>query len=163
MSFSLRGASVFHTGLVEGINFPTVMGWSTVLSRKWISMSPFSMIKWRHVSVEKNTKISWDKWNCRKLCFSRMVLFLISQNVPFGCQFIYRKTLQPVAYVLYCFRENTGTTQCFKIFPNLKTQRIRNCCVLWEKSRGGHLYLIYSCQSVSLLGGPLLALTSSTC
>lgn len=50
---SPNSAAIFHIGLFEVINFLTVIGWSTVLSRKWISVSPFRMIKWGHITVRK--------------------------------------------------------------------------------------------------------------
>lgn len=50
--------------------------------------------------------------------FPELFYFLTSQNVPFGCLFICRKTLQLIVYILYYLGENTGKAsdfQCFQI------------------------------------------------
>lgn len=88
------------------------------------------------MSLWKNTKFSWDKWNCRKIYFYRIILFLISQNLPFGCHFIYRKTLQLIACVLYYLRANPGKANNFKYFQIWKTKESEIAiCYCWNSSR----------------------------
>lgn len=111
------------------------------------------------MSLWKNTKFSWDKWNCRKVSFYRIVLILISRNLPFGCQYICRKTLQLIVYFLY-LSENTGKANHLNISKseNLKNQKL--LLLLESYYRWASLPYTFTHQSMPLSGGPFLTLTS---
>jgi len=66
----LQQGSCFHAELSGVINFPSVIGWSTVLSGKWISVSPVAWLNGATARWE-NTKFSRDKWKWRKDYFQR--------------------------------------------------------------------------------------------
>lgn len=105
------------------------------------------------MSLWKNTKFSWDKWNCREVWFYR-ILFLISQNLPFDCHFTYRKTFQLIACCPILFKRkakpiilNVSTSK------KLKNQKLGYVTVGIAVEMDSRIYTITN-QSVSLLGDP---------
>lgn len=119
-------------------------------------MSPFSMIKWRYVSVKKYQIFMRQMKLSKGLLLQNYFSFNISKS-PICCQLICRKTLHLIAYFLYYLRKNTGKVNNFKCFQIWK---IKGSEISVTFRKGVGIRYMFTNQSVSLLGDSFLALLS---